>query len=143
MKRCSPPLALWTRRVGPVGDGAVPAAALHASSRSSNLAASRRPEGTFHFPLAVKAGRAVRQRVETSQRDLPLAHFADAVRTLFQASEGPFDLDQLPGLQFHQLGRDLLAVGVKSSIGAIAGLVGSERYAAFLRPTDYYPRGTV
>src|SRR5579863_8585735 len=89
------------------------------------MAPARAAAAAFHLPLAVDASRAVRQRVEACHRNLFLAHFTDAVGTLCQAREGPMNLIQLAGLQFRKLSRDLLTAGVKSAIGAVAGLVGS------------------
>src|SRR5216684_1050911 len=64
---------------------------------------ARASGAAFHLPLAVDAGRAKRQRIEACQRDLHLAHFADAVRALGQARQSSIDLVQLAGLQLRQL----------------------------------------
>jgi len=75
----------------------------------------------FHFLLALDAHRTIRQGIEAGDWNLSLAAFARAVRSPFHAGQGALNLGQLTRFQLGQLGSDLIAAGVESGVGGIAG----------------------
>src|SRR5689334_12142237 len=79
----------------------------------------------FHLAVAVNAARGVRKSGQARHGDLllavPAAAVADAKRALLPTRQGLFDLAELAGVQFGQLGRHLMAICVERGIGTVAG----------------------